>query len=79
MCPSQATRLGEMFHSDLLQRAVSAVQTSDRVRALTKDRPIDLTSIEGYLRAKLSEGFAEARRAPSPAFMLIGIANCPGP
>ena len=44
-----------MFHSDLLQRAVSAVQTSDRVRALTKDRPIDLTSIERYLRAKLGE------------------------
>ena len=34
--PSQATRLGEIFHSDLLRRAVSAVQTFDRVRALTK-------------------------------------------
>jgi hypothetical protein len=79
MCPSQATRLGEMFHSDLLRRAVSAVQTFDRARALTKDRPIDLASIERYLRAKLSECLVEARRTPAPAFTLIGIANCPGP
>jgi hypothetical protein len=59
----KAARHGETLHIDLLHRAVSAVQTPEGVRALSKDRPTDPGSVERYLEAKFGASLDEARRA----------------
>jgi hypothetical protein len=54
---------GATMQVDLLLRAVSAVQTPDGLRALSKDRPISPASVELYLTSKIGERLADARAA----------------
>jgi hypothetical protein len=53
----------ESVKVDLLQRAVPAVHTSDGLRALSKNKPIDPASVERYLEGKFGEALEDARTA----------------
>lgn len=50
----------ETITVSLLHRAVPAVHTTDGVRALSKDRPIDPASVERYLQSKFGAGLGDA-------------------
>jgi hypothetical protein len=59
----RAARHGATVKVALLHRAVPAVQTSDGLRALSKDRPIMPESVERYLARAFGERLADARVA----------------
>jgi hypothetical protein len=58
---------GEVFHVDLLRRAVPAERTAEGIRALSKEKPIDPASVERYLESKFGEDLAEVRKAMETA------------
>ena len=53
----------EAISVDLLHRAVPALHTEDGLRALSKNRPIDPTSVERYLAGKFREALDDTRQA----------------
>lgn len=54
---------GKTLTIALLGRAVPVVHTPDGLRALTKDKPDDPTSVTRYLEGKFGEALAEVRAA----------------
>lgn len=59
----KAARHGETLRTDLLHRAVPAVQTPKGVPALSKDRPTDPLGVERYVAGKFGPTLSDARRA----------------
>ena len=51
---------GRQLHVDLLGRAVPAVNTSEGLRALSKDRPIAPASVQRYLESKFGPELSAA-------------------
>ena len=60
---ARAQKRGEEFFIEICGRSVPAVKTTDGVRAVTKDKPIDAKSVERYLESKFSESLGTARAA----------------
>lgn len=60
---ARAQKRGQEFFVELCGRAVPAINTSDGVRAVTKDKPIEPRSVERYLESKFGESLATARAA----------------
>ncbi len=54
---------GEMFHVDLLGRAVPATSTRDGLRALAKEKPISPESVMRYLDSKFGDALSDVRAA----------------
>jgi len=50
-------------HVDLLGRAVPAMATGDGLRALSKEKPIEPSSVERYLEKKFGEALDDTREA----------------
>jgi hypothetical protein len=61
--PARKARLGEEFWVEMCERAIPAKNTKDGVRAVIRDKPIDPTSVEKYLRNKLGEHYETVRTA----------------
>ena len=68
----RAMRHGEILHTELLHRAVSAVHTPDGLRALSKDRPIDPDSVQRYLESKFGAGL----QVQVDSFEDFGVLHC---
>ena len=56
-------RKGKTLTVGLLGRAVPVTRTPDGLRALTKDKPDDPTSVTRYLEGKFGEALADVRAA----------------
>jgi len=54
---------GQILHVDLLHRAVPVVQTTDGLRALSKDKPIDPESVQRYLEGKFGTSLIDVEEA----------------
>lgn len=54
---------GETFTVELLGRAVPAVNTSQGLRAVDKDKPVDPQSVRRYLEKKFGDALPAARQA----------------
>jgi hypothetical protein len=54
---------GEEFWIEICGRPVPAINTTDGVHAVAKDKPIDATSVERYLETKFGESLETARAA----------------
>ena len=54
---------GEEFLVEICGRSVPAVNTTDGVRAVTKNKPIEAKSVERYLESKFGESLGIARVA----------------
>ena len=54
---------GEEFWIDLCGRSVPAVQTSEGIRAVDKDKPVDPKAAARYLEQKFSDELEEVERA----------------
>jgi len=52
-----------VLHVDLLNRAVPLVHTSDGLRALSKDKPIDPRAVQRYLESKFGAALPDVERA----------------
>ena len=50
---------------DLCGRAVPAVSTTQGVRAVTKDKPVESAAVERYLQSKFGEALPKVREAMS--------------
>ncbi len=61
--PPKKARLGEEFWVDLLGRAVPAKTTENGIRAVVKDRPIEVESVERYLDEKFGAALQAVRKA----------------
>jgi hypothetical protein len=57
------TKRGEQFHIGLLGRRVAAKNTGNGIRAVSKDRTIQYTSVERYLENKFGDDLDQARKA----------------
>jgi hypothetical protein len=60
---ARARKRGEEFFIEILGRAVPAVNTSEGVRAVTKNKPIEPKSVERYLESKFGVSLGTARAA----------------
>jgi hypothetical protein len=60
---ARAQKRGEEFFIEICGRSVPAIKTTDGVRAVTKDKPIDAKSVERYLESKFRESLGTARAA----------------
>jgi hypothetical protein len=54
---------GEEFFIEICGRAVPAINTTEGVRAVTKDKPIEPAGVERYLESKFGESLETARGA----------------
>ena len=57
-----STLLAEFF-VEILGRQVPAIKTPDGVRAVTRNQPIEVKSVEVYLESKFGESLRAARAA----------------
>lgn len=60
---ARARKRGEEFFVELCGRSVPAINTADRVRAVTKDRPVERHSVERYLESKFGDSLETVRAA----------------
>src|SRR5579864_2598086 len=60
---ARARKRGEEFFVEICGRQVPAVNTSDGVRAVNKDKPVEAKSVERYLESKVGESFDAVRVA----------------
>jgi hypothetical protein len=60
---ARARKRGEEFFVEILGRSVPAVNTTDGVRAVTKNKPIDAKGGERYLESKFGDSLGTARAA----------------
>jgi hypothetical protein len=60
---ARARKQGEEFFVEICGRQVPAIKTTDGVRAVTKNKPIDARSVERYLEIKFGESLGTARAA----------------
>jgi hypothetical protein len=60
---ARARKRGEEFSIEICGRQVPAVNTTDGVRAVSKDMPIDGKNVERYLESKLGASLGAARTA----------------
>jgi hypothetical protein len=61
--PAPKHGLGEEFWVELCGRSIPAKSTSDGVRAVARDVPVDPERADAYLRQKFGEDLSRARRA----------------
>jgi hypothetical protein len=60
---ARAKKRGEEFFVEICGRQVPAINTTDGVRAVAKNQPIEATSVERYLESKFGESLGTARSA----------------
>ena len=60
---ARARKRGEEFLIEICGRSVPAVNTTDGVRAVIKDEPIEASSVERYLESKFGESLRSVRAA----------------
>lgn len=60
---ARARKRGEEFLIEICGRAVPAINTTDGVRAVIKNQPIEAKSVERYLESKFGESLGTARAA----------------
>jgi hypothetical protein len=60
---ARARKRGEEFLIEICGRSVPAANTTDGVRALIKNQPIEAKSVERYLESKFGESLETARAA----------------
>ena len=60
---ARARKRGEEFLIEICGRQVPAINTTDGVRAVIKDKPIEAKSVERYLQSKFGESLGTARKA----------------
>jgi hypothetical protein len=60
---ARARERGEQFSIEICGRSVPAVKTTDGVRAVAKNKPIEAESVERYLERKFGESLGTARAA----------------
>jgi hypothetical protein len=60
---ARARKRGEEFFIEICGRSVPAVNTTEGVRAVTKNKPIEAKSVERYLESKFGESLGAARAA----------------
>ena len=60
---AHARKRGEEFLVEICGRQVPAVNTTEGVRAVTKNKPIEAKSVERYLESKFGESLGAARAA----------------
>jgi hypothetical protein len=60
---ARARKRGEEFLIEICGRSVSAINTTEGVRAVTKDKPIEAKSVERYLKSKFGDSLGTARAA----------------
>ena len=60
---ARARKRGEEFLVEICGRQVPAVNTTDGVRAMTKNKPIESKSVEQYLEMKFGESLGTVRAA----------------
>ena len=60
---ARARKRGEEFFVEICGRQVSAINTTDGVRAVIKNQPIEAKSVERYLESKFGESLDTARAA----------------
>lgn len=61
--PPKKTGLGEEFWIEICGRPVPAKNTTDGVRAVVKDKPIDPAGVRRYLEQKFGDDLGTAREA----------------
>ena len=60
---ARAQRRGKEFFIEICGRQVPAIKTTDGVRAVIKNQPIEAKSVERYLESKFGESLDSARAA----------------
>jgi len=60
---ARARKRGEEFFIEICGRPVPAINTTDGVRAVIKNKPIEPKSVERYLESKLGEALGNVRAA----------------
>jgi hypothetical protein len=60
---ARARKRGEEFFVEICGRQVPAINTTDGVRAVVKNQPIEAESVERYLESKFGESLGIARAA----------------
>ena len=60
---ARARRRGEEFLIEICGRPVPAINTTDGVRAVINDKPIEAKGVERYLESKFGESLGAARAA----------------
>jgi hypothetical protein len=60
---ARARKNGEEFSIEICGRQVPAINTTDGVRAVIKNQPIEAKSVERYLESKFGESLGTARSA----------------
>jgi hypothetical protein len=60
---ARARKRGEEFLIEICGRHVPAINTTDGVRAVIKNQPIEAKSVESYLESKFGESLGTARTA----------------
>ena len=60
---ARARKRGEEFFVEICGRQVPAINTTDGVRAVIKNQPIEAKSVERYLESKFGESLGTARSA----------------
>jgi hypothetical protein len=60
---ARARKRGEEFFVEIWGRQVSAINTTDGVRAVIKNSPIEAKSVERYLESKFGDSLGTARAA----------------
>lgn len=60
---ARARKRGEEFFIEICGRAVPAINTTDGVRAVIKNKLIEAKGVEGYLESKFGESLGTARAA----------------
>ncbi|MGA7791770.1 MAG: hypothetical protein WCA19_01945 [Candidatus Acidiferrales bacterium] len=60
---ARARKRGEEFFVEICGRQVPAINTTDGVRAVIKNQPIEAKSVERYLESKFGESLDTARSA----------------
>jgi hypothetical protein len=60
---ARARKRGEEFLIEICGRQVPAINTTDGVRAVIKNQPIEAKSVERYLESKFGESLGSARSA----------------
>jgi hypothetical protein len=60
---ARARKRGEEFLIEICGRSVPAIKTTDGVRAVTENKPIEAEGVERYLESKFGESLETARAA----------------
>jgi hypothetical protein len=60
---ARARKRGEEFFVEICGRQMPAINTTDGLRAVIKDKPIDPKSVERYLESKFGESLGTVRSA----------------